>query len=155
MSTQAYEFTKRIRPAAFALAGLLFLGACGGDSTVSSPMDDGEPAATTTTVTTTMAAGGDDGAEGGSGEASTGSGDAVTISGFTYSPATLTVASGAEITVTNEDEAVHTLTAKDKSFDTGNLAQGQSASVTIEGSGEIPYFCTIHEYMTGVIRVTD
>lgn len=141
MPAPAYEFMMRLRPVTAAVAGLIFLGACAGDTTTSVSPDEG--ANSSVTSSTTSAGTGGEGVEG----------DTVTISNFAYEPPTLIVASGSEVTVTNNDEAAHTLTAKDMAFDTGNLAKGQSAKVKVEGSGEIEYFCTIHEYMTGLIRV--
>lgn len=79
----------------------------------------------------------------------------LTIQDFTFSPDPLVVAKGTRVTVTNEDEAAHTATADDKSFDTGNLAKGQTAEITLSEPGEVPYFCSIHDYMRGVIRVRE
>jgi plastocyanin len=144
------ESVRRLGPLTTVLVAVLLLGACG-DSSSTLPADE-----TTTTTeaaseasTSTTAADDADGA-GDEGVA----GDAIKIAAFAYTPKVLLVEPGSTITVTNEDEAVHTVTAKDKSLDTGNLAKGQSATLTAPDSGEIPYICTIHEYMNGVIRVS-
>lgn len=60
---------------------------------------------------------------------------------------------GAKVTWQNKDSVIHTATAKDKSFDTGNIAAGSSGSATIKGQGKIDYFCTIHPTMTGTLTV--
>ncbi|QHQ33733.1 cupredoxin domain-containing protein [Algicella marina] len=75
----------------------------------------------------------------------------VAIRGGKYVPAALTVASGDTITFTNEGPAPHTATANDGSFDTGRLVRGKSATVTVTGSGDIPYFCRVHPAMKAVV----
>ncbi|WP_326710683.1 cupredoxin family copper-binding protein [Streptomyces sp. NBC_01474] len=78
----------------------------------------------------------------------------VTIKGFAFHPATFEVSPGTKITVTNEDSATHTLTADDKSFDTGDLAQGKSATFTAPSKpGSYSYICTIHTNMKGTLTV--
>ncbi|MGD3108159.1 cupredoxin domain-containing protein [Streptomyces sp. YGL11-2] len=80
----------------------------------------------------------------------------IVIKDFVYRPATLTVRPGTKITVVNEDSAPHTVTATGagKPFDTGNLAQGQSAVITAPTKpGSYPYICTVHPYMKGTLTV--
>ena len=77
----------------------------------------------------------------------------IVIQNFAFSPARLTVANGTRITVTNGDSATHTLTAKDGSFDTKRLKGGQSATITPTTAGTFPYYCQIHNYMTGTLVV--
>lgn len=78
----------------------------------------------------------------------------IVIKNFMFSPMTLTVAPGARITVSNEDSAAHTITATGKSFDSGNIAPGRTATITAPAkAGSYSYLCDIHQYMTGVIKV--
>jgi plastocyanin len=77
----------------------------------------------------------------------------VSIAGFAFDPADLTVDAGTEITWTNEDEAPHTVTAEDGSFDSGTLEPGQTFSTTIDGAGAVTYVCQIHPEMRGTITV--
>src|SRR5262245_30765148 len=84
---------------------------------------------------------------------SAGGDGALTIAGFAYEPETLRVTAGEPFRVTNADDATHTVTAEDESFDTGDIAGGERVELTVNGSGEIPYFCRIHEYMRGTIEV--
>lgn len=120
---------------AAAFAAALALSACGGDSDTAST--------------------GDTGADGGSGDsADVAAGDAIVIKDFKFSPEKLSAKVGDKITVTNEDSATHTLTAKDKSLDTGNLDQGGTATVTLDKAGTVDYVCEIHDYMTGSIEVS-
>jgi plastocyanin len=74
---------------------------------------------------------------------------AVAIKGFKFSPANLTVAVGDTIVFTNEDGAPHTATSE--AFDTGTIAKGASASVTIAAAGETDYHCNFHPMMKGKI----
>jgi plastocyanin len=80
-------------------------------------------------------------------------GTKVVISNFTFSPPTLRVAPGTTITITNNDGVTHTVTADDKSFDSGQIAGGATATVTLESPGKYTYHCDIHNYMTGTIEV--
>jgi amicyanin len=77
----------------------------------------------------------------------------VTIVDFAYSPATVTITAGDTVTWTNEDAVVHTATSTTGAFDTGDLAQGESYSVTFTTSGTYAYLCTPHPSMTGQIVV--
>ncbi|MDQ2881553.1 MAG: cupredoxin domain-containing protein [Actinomycetota bacterium] len=80
--------------------------------------------------------------------------DTIVIKNFSFTPASLTVAPGTKITVINEDQAPHTVTANDKSFDSGNIAGGQRGAVTAPTKpGSYPYICTIHQYMMGTLIV--
>ena len=78
---------------------------------------------------------------------------AVTIADFAFAPATLTIAAGDTVTWTNEDPIVHTATSTTGAFDSGDLAQGESFSVTFTTPGTYPYLCTPHPTMTGRIVV--
>lgn len=119
---------RRARAGALAAAiGLsLVAGACGGDS-------DSPPKAAA---------------------APTGDGKSLTIKDFAFSPQPLEVPMGTVVRVTNDDDAAHTATAEDDSFDTGTLAKGESKEITLSKAGDIAYQCDIHDYMKGVIRVT-
>lgn len=87
---------------------------------------------------------------------SAGAGNATTsntiaIQNFHFSPDPVVVTTGTRITVTNRDSTAHTVTAKDGSFDTGDVGGGSSSSITISRPGTYRYFCNVHNYMTGVI----
>jgi plastocyanin len=110
-----------------AVLGMLAFGACGGGD------DDGDA-----TEAPTAAAGG----------------DAVAITDFNYDPDELEVAAGTTVTFTNEDGFAHTVTAKDKSFDSGNLDEGATFEHTFEEPGTYAYLCAIHNSMTGSVTVS-
>ena len=61
---------------------------------------------------------------------------------------------GGRVVVTNTDDASHTLTAVDGSFDSGTLAPGDSYEFTVDEPGTFEYRCEIHPSMTGSITVT-
>ncbi|MEU6970416.1 cupredoxin domain-containing protein [Kitasatospora aureofaciens] len=78
----------------------------------------------------------------------------VTIKDFAFAPATLKAGPGRTVTVTNQDTTAHTLTAADKSFDTGTIAPGATATFTApQQAGDHPYICTIHPFMHGTLTV--
>lgn len=92
------------------------------------------------------------GASGGGKSAGAGS---IDIKQFTFQPSPLTAKAGSTIAVTNSDDAPHTLTANDKSVDTGNLNKGDKKTITVPSKpGALEYRCSIHNYMTGVIQVS-
>lgn len=109
--------------------------------------------ATTAALTGCGGGGGTKAASPNDGAAGTG-GTTINIKSFTYGPATLQVKSGQKVTVTNEDGAVHTVTADDKSFDSGDLEKGKSFTFTAGKPGTYNYICSIHQYMKGTIKVT-
>jgi plastocyanin len=76
----------------------------------------------------------------------------VTIAGFAFSPNTVTVDVGDTVTWTNEDSQTHTATAGND-WTTGDIAGGDSASVTMRRAGRFDYICAIHPTMTGTVIV--
>ena len=78
----------------------------------------------------------------------------VTIAGFAFSPATLSVKAGTEVTFTNNDSVAHTVTADDNSFDSNNVAQGATFKHTFTTAGTVAYHCKIHPNMKATITVT-
>ena len=78
----------------------------------------------------------------------------ITMKGSVFSPATLTVVTGSTVTWTNDDNMVHTITANDGSFDSGDVAIGSSYSKTFSSTTTINYHDTHNTGMTGVLIVT-
>lgn len=80
-----------------------------------------------------------------------------------YDPATLTVKKGDVITVTNKDNAPHTVTSgaspddpqNAKSFDTSIIMVGKTAKIITStlSPGDYPFHCTVHPYMKGTLTV--
>jgi plastocyanin len=78
----------------------------------------------------------------------------IVIKNFSFGPSAMTVGRGARITVVNQDQAPHTMTASNRSFDTGTIAGGQRGEITAPSSpGNYSYGCTIHPQMTGTLTV--
>jgi plastocyanin len=80
-------------------------------------------------------------------------GPPVTIDNFTFSPATLTVASGTTVTWTNQDDMVHTVTAADRAFSSKGLETGDTYSYTFTTPGTYTYFCALHPRRTATVIV--
>ncbi|HEX8645813.1 MAG TPA: PKD domain-containing protein [Thermoleophilaceae bacterium] len=78
----------------------------------------------------------------------------VSIRDFSFAPRSVTVSVGETVTWRNTGDEAHTATARDGSFDTGNLPSGQSGSATFQKAGTFSYFCKPHPFMTGTVRVT-
>lgn len=78
----------------------------------------------------------------------------IVIKNFAFHPDKFTVAPGATITITNEDTVDHTFTARNKAFNTGDIAPGKTVHITAPSTpGTYPYLCLIHQFMTGVMTV--
>lgn len=77
-----------------------------------------------------------------------------------YDPSEVTIDVGSEVTWSNDDSAAHTVTSgdirqdgPDGHFDSGLFMAGKSFSQKFEESGEFPYFCQVHPWMTGKVVV--
>jgi plastocyanin len=83
------------------------------------------------------------------------SGTVITIKDFKFSPDPLKAPAGATITIKNDDTTTHTVTADDKSFDSGEVANGTSGKITLpDKAATVKYHCQIHNFMKGSIEVT-
>jgi plastocyanin len=71
-----------------------------------------------------------------------------------YIPNPNTVTANSKVTWNNKDIAPHTATATDGSFDTGIINVGSSGSAIVRAQGGVPYHCTIHPWMNGMLQVT-
>ena len=137
-----------IRPLVLALS-LVALAACG-DGETTSPATDGSTASTESTSAPDEA--------GGTGE--TAADPAVDIDDFRFVPETITVASGTEITWTNQDATAHTVTAgtpdapEPDRFDLEVAEQGDTVSTSFDETGTYAYFCELHPFMLGTVEVT-
>jgi plastocyanin len=81
-------------------------------------------------------------------------GSAVIIKNFAFAPTPLRVKAGTIVTVANQDQTAHTLTAGDGAFDTGSIDGGAHTTITVGQPGKYAYHCEIHPFMTGVIEAT-
>ncbi len=83
----------------------------------------------------------------------------VDIKLFQYQPNPVEVKVGTTVTWTNQDNIVHSVTngtppTPGKAFDSGLFDQGKAFSFTFAQAGEFPYFCTRHNSLQGVVKVT-
>jgi plastocyanin len=78
----------------------------------------------------------------------------VTIVDFAFEPATLEVSAGATVSWTNTGEVVHTVTADNGSFNSGEMSPGATVTGTFDTPGTYTYHCSIHPDMTGTLIVT-
>lgn len=81
-------------------------------------------------------------------------GTSVRMAGSRFEPSTLTIAVGDTVRWFNDDALPHTVSATDRSWDSGNLAPGQAFEHRFEAAGSYPYLCRYHPGMVGSIEVT-
>jgi plastocyanin len=79
----------------------------------------------------------------------------VHVKNFAYVPDKVTINAGQTVRFVQDDETAHTVTAADKSFDSGNLDRGQSWTHTFAKAGTFPYVCAYHAMMKGTIIVRE
>ncbi len=77
----------------------------------------------------------------------------IEIAKFAYGPKEITIAPGTKIVWTNHDETPHTVTSNDKSFASKGLDTDDKFEHTFSSEGDFNYICTVHPFMTGVVRV--
>ena len=99
------------------------------------------------------------GCGGDSGGESTGAAEAATVAirDFEFGPPAVTVKAGARITFVNRDKAPHTaqtdLGSRAAEFDTGRLERGDRRTVALRDPGRFSYFCALHPFMKGTVKV--
>ena len=76
----------------------------------------------------------------------------ITIQNSTFTPSEVTVMVGGSILWVNSDKMVHTVTADDGSFDSGDLQPEASFGFTFNTVGPHPYHCKYHSEMTGLVK---
>ena len=81
--------------------------------------------------------------------------DTIAMKDFKYSPVKATVKLGAKISVSNADDAPHTLTDATgrREFTTGTIKGKKTGSIAFEKAGDFDYFCEFHPYMRGSVVV--
>ena len=78
----------------------------------------------------------------------------IEIMNFSFQPASITVSAGATVSWINNDTVIHTVTATNGDFNSGNLATGEIFNWTFSKNGTFQYQCLIHPSMVGEIIVT-
>jgi len=80
----------------------------------------------------------------------------VTMKDIKYVPEAVTAKAGQKIVWENTDAPPHTVTATSgATFDSGNMAPGDTFDYTPSKPGKIAYFCEIHPNQKGSITVTE
>jgi plastocyanin len=77
----------------------------------------------------------------------------VKIDNFAFTPQTLTVRVGTEITWLNGDDIPHTVVSEDKTFRSRALDSDEKFTFLASKPGTYTYFCSIHPKMTGKLVV--
>lgn len=77
----------------------------------------------------------------------------VSIIDFGFAPADFHVAVGGTVTWVNNGVALHTVTARDGSFDSGYIGAGGTFSRAFATAGTYQYICSLHSNMAGSVVV--
>lgn len=88
-----------------------------------------------------------------SGGGGTNSSNKIYMKNSVFSSASFTITVGGTVTWVNDDNMIHTVTADNGSFNSGDIQVGSSFSKTFSTTGTYPYHCTYHSGMTGTIVV--
>jgi plastocyanin len=138
--------------------GMLAAGCGGSGSSGGYGAGGGASSATTAAQSETSSAGGAYG--GGYGQSQTTSvatsatGTAVAINDFAFSPSTLKLKVGQQVTWTNKQQGVaHTVTADGGAFD-HPMPPGAKFSFSFAKAGTFAYHCSIHRSMHGTVVVS-
>ena len=70
-----------------------------------------------------------------------------------FAPARIEITAGTTVQWTNNDPLAHSVTANDRSFDSGLIQPGQSWAHTFTAPGTYDFSCTPHPFMKGVVIV--
>lgn len=131
-----------MKHAAAMLVTMLALAGCGGEEPAHDPVHLTSPTPTPTPGEATTPA-----------PAATGDEAEVEIEDFTFQPGELTVAPGTTVVWKQRDDAPHTVTADDESFDSGTMQDRDEFTLTFDEPGTYPYHCHVHPSMTGTVTV--
>jgi plastocyanin len=75
------------------------------------------------------------------------------MKGQAFIPSTIEISAGTTVNWKNLDALIHTVTAVDKSFNSGTIAADGSYSHTFTKPGTYPIFCLAHPFMKGTVVV--
>ncbi len=84
---------------------------------------------------------------------STASQNNVSIQNYAFSPSTLTIQKGANVTWTNYDSVQHHVVSDSSAFSSPLLNKGDTYTHQFNNTGSFSYICSIHPYMKGTIVV--
>lgn len=78
---------------------------------------------------------------------------AIKIDNFSFSPPTITVATGTTVQWTNKDDIPHTVVSSDQAFKSKALDTDQQFAYTFTKPGTYEYFCSLHPKMKATVVV--
>jgi plastocyanin len=81
------------------------------------------------------------------------SGVEITIDNFSFTPVTVTVKTGTQVTWKNRDDIPHTVVSNDNLFKSKALDTDDKFSFTPTKPGTYSYFCSLHPKMTAKVVV--
>lgn len=77
----------------------------------------------------------------------------IEIRDYSFHPGNLVIPVGAEVTWINHDSAPHNAVARDRSWSTDILSDGDDDAITFPSPGDFTYVCTIHPSMVARLTV--
>ena len=77
----------------------------------------------------------------------------IEISSYSFAPSDVTIAPGTTVVWVNHDEMVHSIVSTDRLFDSKAMDTGDQYSFTFDKEGDYGYVCSLHPYMSGMIKV--
>lgn len=77
----------------------------------------------------------------------------VLIGGYVFKPEMVRIKAGTEVIWKNNDDVEHTITAGDKSFDSGTLGPQKEFKIVFSKPGTYKYYCDMHPSMAGTVIV--
>lgn len=75
----------------------------------------------------------------------------VSIQSFSFDPGTITVMAGSKVTWVNNDTVSHSV--KSDTFNSPDMAPGDTFSFTFDNKGTYSYSCGVHPFMKGTVVV--
>ena len=70
-----------------------------------------------------------------------------------FRPADITIKVGTTLAWSNKGGQIHSVSANEGAFDSGNLNPGTTWKFQFKAPGDYAYGCTPHPWMTGIVRV--
>lgn len=80
---------------------------------------------------------------------------AVSIGFDRVAPARIDIVTGEAVTWTNDSVRTHTATADDGRFDSGRILSAERYTNSFDAPGDVPYHCSLHPSIQGVVGVHD
>jgi plastocyanin len=78
----------------------------------------------------------------------------VAIKDYAFSPSTLTIQKGTNVTWRNDDSVQHQITSDSQAFSSPLFGTGGTYTYQFNTTGTFPYHCSIHPSMKGTVVVT-